>query len=159
KLLTRPETPAPVVARTLLLLRSKSANVPPATLAAAGKRLLAAADRGEVRLDSPAAAALYLEFLEVEGATDAGLKQLGRQLTDGQGEAKPLAHALARKFGPKAAPLADALRPRLLDPKARPEDRVELLATLARIDAAPDPAWWAKVLADPNPGVRTEAVR
>src|SRR6185437_7166059 len=76
-LLARAETPAPTAARALLLLRVKAAKVPPDLLASAGKRLLGAVDRGDFPLNTPERAHLYLEFLENEGATPAGLTQLG----------------------------------------------------------------------------------
>jgi putative membrane-bound dehydrogenase-like protein len=159
KLLSRPETTAPVVARTLLLLRSKSVEIAQPTRVALGKRLVEAVDRGTFKLTSAADAALYLEFLESEGPTEAGLKQVGRQIIEGTGEARVMAHALARKFGPRAAPLAETLWQRLADPRTKPEDRLELLATLSVIDARPDPERWQRLLSDPHPGVRTEAVR
>ena len=159
KLLTRTDVSVSATARTLLLLRGKGVNLQPSTLVTARKRFLDAVDRGTFRLTSAADAALYLEFLEAEGPTESGLKQLGRQLTDGTGEARSMAHALARKFGSKAAPLADALWPRLLEERTRPEERVELLATLSQLDAKPAPERWEKLLTARHVGVRTEAVR
>jgi putative membrane-bound dehydrogenase-like protein len=158
-LLKRGETASAVTARVLVLLRSKSATVPQPVLAAAGKRLLDAVDRGTYQLGSAVDASLYLEFLEAEGPTASGLSQLGRLLTSGPNEARQAAHALARKFGPKAASLAETLWPRLHDTRGRPEERIELLATLARLDAKSNPERWEKLLADPQAGVRNEAVR
>jgi putative membrane-bound dehydrogenase-like protein len=159
KLLTSAQTPVPAAARALLLLRTKSASVPPQVLASAGKRLLEAVDSGAFPLTSTEHVVLYLEFLETEGATPAGLKQLQRLLTTGSTESRQEAHALARKFGPKAAALSEPLWPRLLDVRARPEDRVELVATLAVLEANPTPERWEKLLSDKQPEVRAEAVR
>ncbi len=103
--------------------------------------------------------ALYLEFLEAEGPTEASLKQFGRLLTNDSSEARTLAHGLARKFGPRAAPLADTLWQRLLDSRTPPRERVELLATLSHLDARSTPERWEKLLNDHHAGVRTEAVR
>jgi putative heme-binding domain-containing protein len=159
RLLARTDTPGVTTARALLLLRSRSAVVSPAVLAAAGKRLLAAVDRGTVPLSSRADAELYLEFLEAEGPTESGLKQLDRLLSSGPGEARLAAHAAARRFGPKAGVLAERLWPRLLDPKVRAEERVELLATLARVESKPNPERWERLLNDSQPAVRAETVR
>lgn len=159
KLLARAETPAPTAARALLLLRTKAAKVSPDLLAAAGKRLLGAVDRGDFPLNSPERAHLYLEFLENEGATPAGLTQLGKLISSGPNESRIAAHGLARKFATRAEPLAASLWPKLLDAKARPEERTELLATLAAIDSKPAPERWEKLLSDGNVEVRTEAVR
>jgi putative membrane-bound dehydrogenase-like protein len=159
KLLARTDTPAATTARALLLLRSKSAAVPPAALASAGKRLVEAVDRGTFRLATAADAGVYLEFLEAEGATEGGLKQLARLLNDGPTEARLPAHTLARKFGPKAGALAEGLWPKLLDARAKAEDRVEVLATLASIESKPNAERWEKLLSDAQPSVRTEAVR
>jgi putative membrane-bound dehydrogenase-like protein len=158
KLLTQADTPAPAVARALLLLRTKS-SVPPALLASAGKRLLEAVDKGAFPLTSTDRVVVYLEFLEAEGATPAGLKQLERLITTGSTDARREAHELARKFGPKAAALSDPLWPKLLDTRARPEDRIELVATLAAVDVNPTAAHWEKLLSEQQQDVRAEVIR
>src|SRR5205807_1552617 len=61
--------------------------------------------------------------------------------------------------GPKGAPLASALWPGVLAPKARLEDAVEQLSTLARIEATPGKEGWEKLLTHADPLLRTEAVR
>lgn len=159
KLLVRAETPAPAAARALLLLRTKSASVPPTVLASAGKRLIEAVDRGTFPLTSTDSVVLYLEFLEAEGATPAGLKQLEKLLMTGNSESRHEAHALARKFGAKAASMSESLWPRLLDAGARPEDRVEYIATLSVLDPKPTAERWEKLLSDKQPEVRAEAIR
>ena len=159
KLLAKQETPAPVAGRVLLLLRSKGVNLGKTLNQAAAKRLLEAVDNGTFKLTSPTDAVLYLEILESEGPTPAGLKQLGRQILDGQGEVRPMAHALARRFGPKAVGLAEILWPRLLDPKTRTEDRIDLLATMTYVDAAPNAKNWQTLLSDKQPGIRVEVIR
>ena len=67
KLLGRSDVPASVTAQALLLLHSRSATVPAGVLAAAGKYLLDAVNKGTIRVNSPAEAALLLEVLEAEG--------------------------------------------------------------------------------------------
>ncbi len=148
-----------MTAQALLLLRARSAEVPADVLATAGKRLLAALDRGAVRIASPAEAALLLEVLEAEGPTTSALAHLERQLSGGPPALRPAAHGLARRFGSKAAPLAGPLWKRLANQRTPIEERLELLATLARIEARPDGKRWQALLADPRPEVRTEAVR
>src|SRR5207249_4161616 len=85
-------------------------------------------------------------------------KQL-QKLLNGSGESRARAHSLVRRFGPKASSLADALWPKALDERGKPEDRAEVLATLTQIEARPAPERWQKLLNDAQPGVKTEAIR
>ncbi len=159
KLLAREDAPAAAAAQALLLLKARG-GASPKVLAVAGKRLLEALDRGAVKIGSPAEAALLLDVLELEGPTPAALGQLGRLLeAGGKGGPREAAHALARRHGPKAAALAKTLWPRLLDKRTTADEGVEILGTLARIEAKPDGDLWAKALDDGRPEVRTEAVR
>jgi putative heme-binding domain-containing protein len=159
KLLSRSDAPAATTARALLLLRSHSAEVPAGVLAAAGKRLLEALDKGAVRINSPAEAALLLEVLECEGPTEKSLSHLKKQLESGHGSVRPAAHALARRFGFKAASLAAALWKRLGNAGTPIEERLEVLATLARIEPKPDKERWRPLLSDSRPAVATEVLR
>jgi putative membrane-bound dehydrogenase-like protein len=158
KAAVRDDLPPAITARALLVLRAKAGNVAQPVIAAAGKRFLEAVAKGTVKLSTSSDQLLLIDLLETEGPTDFTLKQLGGYL-NGSTQVRPAAHALARKFGAKAAPLAPALWPRVNDSKAKLDDRVEALATLARIEATPVPASWERLLADPDPFVRAEAVR
>jgi putative membrane-bound dehydrogenase-like protein len=159
KLLAREDVPATITAQALLLLRSRS-SASPKVLASAGKRLLDALDRGTIRIRSAAEAAVLLDVLESEGPTPAALAQLGRLLeTGGKNSPRAAAHALARRHGPKAAVLAKPLWARLSNRRTQAEEGVEILATLARIEAKPDRLRWKGLLTDARPEVRTEAVR
>jgi quinoprotein glucose dehydrogenase len=158
KLLGREDVPPAVTARALLVLRSQGAEASRLT-AAVGKRFLEAVDKGTVRLAAPSDQLLLLEVLESEGPSAVALRQLEAHLTSGQPAVRAAAHALARKFETKAAPLAAKAWPRVLDIRANPETRIELMATLARIETPPSAAKWEKLLADPDATVRIEALR
>jgi putative heme-binding domain-containing protein len=158
RLLARTDTPAPVAARLMVLLRSKGVVLSPTARLAAGKRLLDAVDRGTFQLSSPADLDLYLEFLETEGPTDASLRQL-QKLLNGSGETRARAHSLVRRFGSKASSMAEALWPKALDEKSKPEDRAEILATLTQIEGKPSLEKWQKLLNEAKGGVKTEVVR
>lgn len=159
KLVLRSDQPAAVTARALLVLRSRAGGVPRGVIAAAGKRFLEAVEKGSVKLTSTSDQMLLLQLLESEGPTPFAVKQLGGILT-GKQPARSAALDVARKFGPAAAPLADRLWPSVLDGKAKVEERIEVLGTLARIEAAkPNKARWEQLLADSSLPVRTEALR
>jgi putative membrane-bound dehydrogenase-like protein len=159
KLVAREDLPVATTAKAILVLRSKAGGLSKALGAAAGKRLVAAVEKGALRIASPQDQLTLFEFLEAEGPTPFALKQIGSQLRSGQRELRQAAHALARKFGPKSAPLAAALWADVLAPKVRFEDAVERLATLARIEASPRVEAWEKLLAHPEPLLRAETVR
>ena len=159
KLVARDDLPVATTAKALLVLRAKAGGLSKALGAAAGKRLVAAVEKGALRIASPQDQLMLFEFLEAEGPTPFALKQIGGQLRSGQPALRQAAHALARKFGPKSAPLAAALWADVLAPKVRFEDAVERLATLARIEASPRVEAWTKLLAHPDPLLRAEAVR
>jgi quinoprotein glucose dehydrogenase len=158
KLLARPDLPAAAVARAVMILRSRGA-LSTKVGAAAGKRLIEAVAQGTVRASSPAEQLTILEFLEAEGPSDFALRHLSGQLRTKQPEVREAAHALARRFGAKASPLAGQLWTIILDPRTKRDDAVELLTTLARIDAQADPTRWQKLLTHPDSLLRTEAVR
>ena len=88
---------------------------------------------------------MLLELLETEGPTDFALKQVAAHL-NGQPAVRSEAHALVRKFGPKAAKLAPALWTRGADLRGRPEDKLDPLATLARIEDKPAKENWERLL-------------
>jgi len=158
KLASRADTTPGVTARALVLLRARSPQSQ-AVIASAGKRFVEAVEQGAIKINSPVEILLLLEFLAAEGPTPFALKQLGGQLHSGNPQVRGAAQELARRFGHKAAPLAPALWPRLFDAKAKPEDRIEYLATVARVEAQPARSNWEKLLGDPQALVRTEAVR
>jgi len=157
KLMARDDVPATATAQALLLLRSRS-TAPPQILAAAGKRLLAALDKGTIKINSAAEAAVLLEVLEAEGPTPEAIAQLGRLLAGGKNSTRDAAHALARRQGVKASALAKVLWPRL-DGRQSVEECLEVLATLARVEEQPDRERWKRLLDDSRAEVRTEAVR
>ena len=158
KLLTRPEVSSGVMARALLVLRARAGALPPALVASLGKRFLDAVEKGAVKVTSNGDQLLLLELLQGEGPTDFALKQVGAQL-NGSPNVRAAAHTVARSFGTKAAKLAPALWPKSLDAKAKTEERIDNISTLARIEAPPTQANWVKLLGDANPAVRTDAVR
>jgi putative heme-binding domain-containing protein len=158
KLAVRNDVPPAVTARALLVLRARAGSIAQPVIAAAGKRFLEAVEKGTIKLPTTTDQLLLLDLLETEGPTDFTLKQLGGYLNGSQ-QVRPAAHALARRFGPKAAPLAASLWPRVLDGKAKAEDRIEMLATLARIEATPARPNWERLLNDTDALVKTESVR
>lgn len=157
KLVAREDIPAAVTAKALLVLKSKGGSSPKIE-AAAGKRLLVAVEKGALRLTAPEEHLIFLEFLESEGATDFALKHVTGQILSGHPSVRQAAHTLTRKFGPKSAAVAQALWPRVLDPRANKQDAIELLATLAYTDQRSKSSW-EKLLTQPDPLLRTEAVR
>src|SRR5262249_35813679 len=130
-------------------------------LAAAGKRLLEAVEKGDIKLNTPAEAAMLVDVLEAEGPTPAALAQLGRrpERPRGPGGVRPAAVALARPHSSKASVLAKGLWAQMENQRKPADDAVEALATLARVEEKPDRERWKKLLTDVRPEVRTEAVR
>jgi quinoprotein glucose dehydrogenase len=159
KLVAREDLPVATTAKAILVLRAKAGGLSKTLGAAAGKRLVAAVEKGVLRIASPQDQLILFEFLEAEGPTPFALKQIGGQLRSRQPALRQAAHALARKFGPKSAPLAAPLWADVLTPKVRFEDAVERLATLARIEAVPRQEAWGKMLSHADPLLRAEAVR
>ena len=80
-------------------------------------------------------------------------------MQSGNKELRLAAHTLARRFGPKASPLAEQLWPRAFHPKTKLDDSLEALSTLARIDAKADPKKWQAGLEHADPRLRAETVR
>lgn len=158
KLIARPDQPPAVTARAILVLRGKG-GLTKNLGAAAGKRLLEAVEKGTIRLTTPADQLMMFELLEAEGPSPFALRQVASQLRGSNPQVREAAHGLARRFGPRVAPLADTLWPSVLDTRTRAEDAAELLTTLARVESAPNKARWRKLLVDGSPLLRTEAVR
>jgi putative heme-binding domain-containing protein len=160
KLLARTDLPPRLIARALLVLRSKTFSPHQSLSAAATRRFLDELEKGSIKLKLSDAAerTLFFELLEAAGPTEFTLKQLGLQLTAAS-PVRSAALGLARKFGSKASGLAEPLWPRALDPRGNPLDRLEMVATLACIEASPTKANWERLLADDNALVRFEAVR
>jgi putative membrane-bound dehydrogenase-like protein len=159
ELLDRDDLPIAVTAQAILVLKAKGGTLCKKLTAAAGKHLIAAVEKGALRVASTADQLTIFEFLEAEGPTPFALKQIAGQLGSSQPPLRQAAHALARKFAPSSAPLADQLWTATLSRRARLEDTVEQLATLARIDTPPHPQAWERMLGHGDPLVRTEAVR
>ncbi len=158
KLLARADLPAAAVARTVMVLRSRG-GLAKDLGAMAGRRLLEAVAAGTVRASTPAEQLTILEFLEADGPTDFALKHLAGQLRAKQPEVREAAQVVARKFGVKGSTLAAQLWPIILNPRTKSEEAIELLATVARVEGAPDAARWEKLLEHTDPLLRTEAVR
>jgi putative heme-binding domain-containing protein len=127
--------------------------------AGVGKRFLEAVDKGSVKLTTPTDQILLLEVLESEGPGTTVFRHLESRLTSNHPGVRTAAHALARKFGTKAKALAEKLWPRALDVRMNPEMRIELMATLTRIESSASAENWQRLLAAADGLVRTEAVR
>jgi putative membrane-bound dehydrogenase-like protein len=159
KLAAREDLSAAVTAKAILVLRAKAGNQAMVVSAAAGKRLLHAVQSGTLRVTTPTDQIALFDLLESDGPTPFALQQIRGQLHAKQSAVREAAHGVARRFGPKAAPLADALWPSVLNPKTKFDDAVESLATLARVEAAPASKQWVALLEHPDPFVRADAVR
>ena len=69
-------------------------------------------------------------------------------------------YRLARKFGPPATSLADPLWQNLADVrKKKPDERVEILATLAAVETPPSARHWEQQLLNSDKTVQVEAIR
>jgi putative membrane-bound dehydrogenase-like protein len=159
KLVARADLPVGVIAKALLVLRSKTGGLSRDLEGAAAKRFVEAVEKGALKVTSTADQLLLFEFLEAAGPTDFALKQIAGQVRTGQPATRSAALLLARKFGHKSAPVADALWPGVFNPKTKPDDAAEYLATLAAIEAKPRQENWQKLLGGTDPLLRTEAVR
>jgi putative membrane-bound dehydrogenase-like protein len=159
KLVARPDLPLASTASAYLVLKAKAAGQERKIGAEAGKRLVAAVEKGAIRIASPADQLVLLELLEAEGPTPFALRTIGEQIRHGHPSVRPAAHALARRLGDRAASIAPALWQIVQPPQARFEDVLECLATLARIEKQPSRAQWERMLEHRDPLIRTEAVR
>jgi quinoprotein glucose dehydrogenase len=159
KLLGRNDVPVAVAAQAILVLRARGGKLSKDLGAAAGKHLIDAVEKGTLRLASPSDQLVIFEFLESEGPTPFALRQIGGQLNSRHVAVRHQALALARKFGTGAAPLANQIWTEVFASKAKFEDTIERLATLARIEATPRKDAWEKLLGHADPLVRAEAVR
>lgn len=161
KLLSRDDLPTATVAKAVLVLKAKSGgSLASAKLsAAAGKRLIEAVEKGQLKIASPADQLVIFEFLESEGPTPFALKQISSQLQSNNKELRLAAHTLARRFGDKADSLAANLWPSVLNPKTKFEDAIESLSTIARVEKSPKADAWARMLDHENRFVRMETVR
>jgi putative heme-binding domain-containing protein len=157
-LLAKPDLPPAVVGRALLFLRAKGG--PARKLEEKFAASLAdAVDAGTLSFDKPDDLVAVFALLEAGGPTPAALKLIGKQLGTANREVRDAAHALARRFGPKAEPLAKNLWAVLGDEKKVAAFGPEAVATLARIEPKPDAEKWRELLAAKDAAVRTEAVR
>ncbi len=155
KLLVRDDLNAAVTSKAMIAYRGLAGKLP----AVAGKRFLEAVQKGTIALTTPADHLTLLEFLETEGPTPFALEQLGKEVRTNNAQVKPAALALARRFGPKSSPLADSLWPAIFNPKAKADDSLDALATLAVIESPARAEPWTKLLEHADPLVRTDAVR
>ncbi len=160
-MLGRNDLPAATVAKAVLVLKSKSGgSLASAKLsAAAGKRLIEAIEKGQLKIATPADQLVMFEFLEAEGPTAFALKQIAGQLQSKNKELSQAAHTLARRFGPKAVGVADQLWPIVFDPQTKFEDSLEYLSTIARTETKPTFDNWKKGLFHADPFIRAETVR
>jgi putative heme-binding domain-containing protein len=159
KLVARQDVPLGVIAKGLLVLKSKTGSYGKAVEAGAAKRFVEAVEKGAIKVTTPSDQVLLFEFLEMEGPTDFALKQIAGQVNSGQPQTRSAALLLARKFGPKSAPVAASLWPGVLNPKTKAEDAADYLATLAAIESPPNAEKWQQLVTGKNPLLRTDAVR
>lgn len=155
--LARPDLPPAVVGRALLFLRSK--GEPARELEqrfAAG--LADAVDAGRFSITKPDDLVAVFALLEAGGPTPSTLRLVGKQLAARNRDVREAAHALARRLGRKAGPLARDLWAVLADEKKAAGFGPEAVATLALIET-PNAERWRSLLVGKDPAVRTEAVR
>lgn len=159
KLVARQDVPVGVIAKGLLVLKSKTGSYGNAASGMAGKRFVEAVEKGAIKVTTPSDQVLLFEFLEMEGPTDFALKQIAGQVHSGQLETRAAALLLARKFGAKSAPVADVLWPSVLNPRTKAADAADYLATIAVIEQPASAEKWQTLLTSGNALWRTEAVR
>jgi quinoprotein glucose dehydrogenase len=159
KLVSRDDLPLATTARAILVLKAKAGGLSKAISAGAGKRLIEAVEKGTLSIATPNDHLVLFEFLESEGPTPFALKQVASQLRSNQATLRQAAHSLARKFGSKGAMLADPLWAGVFSPTAKMEEAIDHLATLVRVEEQPRKENWEKLLASPQPVLRTEAIR
>jgi putative heme-binding domain-containing protein len=158
-LIARPGLSTDLAVHAILLLRTLSPAGASNLGDQAGANLLAAMRTGRVPIKTVDDALVMLQLLPIEGPTDFSLAKLGQYLFERNNNVREIAHATARMFGVKSAPLAAVIWQRLLAKGLAPEEKVELLTTLVAIEPQPDPAKWAGLLKSPEPAVVREAVR
>ena len=158
KLIAR-DAPVAIKARGLLTLRSLAGGASDALLERAGKDLLEAAEKGEVKLQSSSDWLLLLKLMETSEPSEFALREIASLSGHGDAQVRAAALSLARKFGHFSAPIADMLWQRLLDTNHPVDRRLEIIGTLTAIEPEPDAKQWQRLLADPNPAVRADAIR
>jgi putative membrane-bound dehydrogenase-like protein len=154
KLFVRDDLSTAVTGKAMVAYRGLAGKLP----AVAGKRFLDAIQKGTIALATPADHFALLDVLESEGPTQASLDQLAKEVRGKDMKVKPAALALARRFGPKSAGLVAGLWPSIFAP-AKGEDTLDVLSTIAVIQAPAVPEMWTKLLSSPDPLLRTDAVR
>ncbi len=159
RLVARPDAPVAVKARGLLILRSMSGGVSDELLETAGRHLLEAAEKGEVQLRSNSDWLLLLKLMETGEPNDFAMGQIASLSGHGDTQVRAAALSLARNFGHASAPIAATLWQRLLDTKHPVDRRLEIIGTLTAIEPQPNAEHWQRLLADPNPTVRADAIR
>ncbi len=159
QLVARQDVPVGVIAKGLLVLKSKTGSYGKAAEAGAAKRFIEAVEKGAIKVTTPSDQLLLFEFLEMQGPTDFALKQIAGQVYAGQPQTRSAALLLARKFGPKSASVAGTLWPGVLNPRTKAEDAADYLATLAVIESPPSAEKWQQLVTGDNPLLRTDAVR
>jgi quinoprotein glucose dehydrogenase len=159
KLVARQDVPVGVIAKGLLVLKSKTGSYGKAVEKGAAKRFVEAVEKGAIKVTTPSDQLLLFEFLDMEGPTPFALKQINGQLHAKNKELRLAAHTLARRFGPPASSLAERLWPSVLSPKTKFEDAIESLSTIARVEKSPNKDQWELLLKHDDPLVRMETVR
>lgn len=155
KFIVREDLSPATTSRVLMTYRGLTGKLP----AAAGKRFLESVQKGTTPLTTTADQLTLLQLLEGEGPTPLAIEQLEKQVRADNPQVKPAALALARRFGPKSGPLADVLWPTLFLPKAKTEDTLDSLATIAVVQTPAKGEMWGKLLDSSDPTIRTDAVR
>jgi quinoprotein glucose dehydrogenase len=166
KVILREDLPTAITGKAMLAYRGLAGKLPPV----AGKRFLEAVQKGTLPLVTAGDHLALLDLLEAEGPTPFALEQLGKEVRSNQPQVRPAALTVARRFGTKASPLADALWPSLFSPatgfkgkgkfnKDPSEDHLDTLATIAVVQSPARKERWAKLLDHTDPLVRTDAVR
>src|SRR5262249_16160403 len=113
KMAERDDLPTATIAKPILVLKTKAGGPDPLLALRArekaGKRLIEAVEKGQLKIASPADQLVFFEFLESEGPTPFALKQIGSQLQSNNKELRLAAHTLARRFWAKASDLGGML--------------------------------------------------
>ncbi len=158
-LIARPGVSTDLAVHAILLLRTLAPAGANNLGDQAGANLLAAMRTGRVPIKTVDDALVMLQLLPIEGPTEFSLQKLGQYLFERNDGVRSAAHATARMFGVKSAPLAPTIWQRLLAKGLAPDEKAELITTLVAIEAQPDAAKWAQLLKSPEPAVVREAVR
>ncbi len=158
KLTLRPETSPAHTAKAILVMKSKVGGVT-GDIAKLGKKFIESVEMGAVTLSKTEDQVVFLEFLESDGPTAFALKHLGQSIRSGQPQVRAAGLNVARKFGTKAASLADDLWPLVFANNLKNDDRGDVLAVIANIETKPAAEQWKKLLVGEDSFLLTEGLR